>query len=277
MLQGAAIQLTFGYVAVQHPIPGVGVLFMIWTHCVLVMFVPVVAMDIDAEVTKRKPNARVSASARPIAFELMSPSLAARYNEVLPEHSDISIIHETGPKPHGMRWLDASIVALFIFSVVTSLLAVLQVTVYSGVGPLAPVGTNPSLWDQLFLQIRQGSTYVAPLGWVGLVSMWIWRGHTKSRWERLGYDKDAFQLMTKMRGAATRLRLLESLDTPMDRYQLASRLGLDWKSIDRQTEVLGRFGLIREQEAYGRVKMYSITENGRTMLKLVRELDEKSS
>jgi predicted transcriptional regulator len=106
--------------------------------------------------------------------------------------------------------------------------------------------------------------------------MWIWRGHTKTRWERLGYDKDAFQLMTRMKGAATRLRLLESLDTPMDRYQLANKLGLDWKSIDRQTEVLGRYGLIREQEAYGRVKMYSITENGRTMLSLVRELDEKS-
>ena len=95
----------------------------------------------------------------------------------------------------------------------------------------------------------------------------------------MGYDKDAFQLMTRMKGAATRLKLLESLDapTPMDRYQLANRLGLDWKSIDRQTEVLGRYGLIREQVAYGRVKMYSITENGRTMLKLVRELDEKSS
>ena len=82
--------------------------------------------------------------------------------------------------------------------------------------------------------------------------------------------------MTRMKGAATRLKLLESLDTPMDRYQLANKLGLDWKSIDRQTEVLGRYGLIREQEAYGRVKMYSITENGRMMLSLVKELDEKS-
>ena len=241
------------------------------------MLVPVAAMDADAEVTKRRPSARVSASTVPKAFELMSALLVPRYYELLPEYSDISILHEAGPKLHGMRWLDASIVALFVFSVVTSLLAVIQATVYSGVGPLAPVGTQPSLWDQLFLGIRQGSTYVAPAGWVGLVSMWIWRGHTKSRWERLGYDKDAFQLMTKMKGAATRLRLLESLDSPMDRYQLANRLGLDWKSIDRQTEVLGRYGLIREQEAYGRVKMYSITENGRTMLKLVRELDEKSS
>ena len=175
-----------------------------------------------------------------------------------------------------MRWLDASIVALFVFSLVTSILAILQFTIYSGAGPFVPVGTHPSFWDSAYLQLRQGSTYAAPLGWAGLVSMWIWRGHTRSKWERLGYDKDAFQLMTRMKGAATRLKLLESLDTPMDRYQLANRLGLDWKSIDRQTEVLGRYGLIREQEAYGRVKMYSITENGRTMLSLVKELDEKS-
>ena len=177
-----------------------------------------------------------------------------------------------------MRWIDTSIVVLFLFSVVTSVLALLQATIYSvgPSGPLAPIGPPPSFWDTLFLHLRQGSTYAAPVGWVGLVSMWIWRGHTKTRWERLGYDKDAFQLMTRMKGAATRLKLLESLDTPMDRYQLANKLGLDWKSIDRQTEVLGRYGLIREQEAYGRVKMYSITENGRMMLSLVKELDEKS-
>jgi len=174
-----------------------------------------------------------------------------------------------------VRRLDASIVGLFVFSVATSVFAILGATFYSGIGAFAPGGPPLSFWDELFLQIRQGSAFAAPVGWLGLVSMWIWRGSTKTRWERLGYDKDAFQLMTKMKGAATRLKLLESLDTPMDRYQLANRLGLDWKSVDRQTEVLGRYGLIREQIAYGRVKMYSLSENGRTMLKLVKELDEK--
>ena len=61
--------------------------------------------------------------------------------------------------------------------------------------------------------------------------------------------------MTRMKGAATRLKLLESLDTPMDRLQLANRLGLDWKAIDRQMEVLCRYGLDREEQAYGKLRM----------------------
>lgn len=78
--------------------------------------------------------------------------------------------------------------------------------------------------------------------------------------------------MTRMKGAATRLKLLESLDTPMDRLQLANRLGLDWKAIDRQMEVLCRYGLVREEQAYGKVRMYSLSESGKTMLRLVKEL-----
>ena len=78
--------------------------------------------------------------------------------------------------------------------------------------------------------------------------------------------------MTQMKGAATRLKLLESLDTPTDRFQLANKLGLDWKTIDRQTEILCRYGLVREEQAYGRVRIYSLSENGKIMLKLIKEL-----
>ncbi|MDV3278542.1 MAG: hypothetical protein LYZ69_08810 [Nitrososphaerales archaeon] len=69
--------------------------------------------------------------------------------------------------------------------------------------------------------------------------------------------------------------MLEALDTPMDRLQLANKLGLDWKAIDRQTEILCKYGLIREQQAYGKVKIYSLSENGKTMLKLIKELSEE--
>ncbi len=97
----------------------------------------------------------------------------------------------------------------------------------------------------------------------------------KSRWERFGYERDVFRLMTQMKGAATRLSLLKALDTPKDRFQLANKLGLDWKAIDRQTEVLLKYGLVREQEAYGRVKMYSLSENGKTMLRLIEEVGKQ--
>ncbi len=70
VLQGAATHVAFGYVAVQHPIPGVGVLFMLWTHCSLVMFVPVAAMDIDADDARTRPSARTKTISRPFIFEL---------------------------------------------------------------------------------------------------------------------------------------------------------------------------------------------------------------
>jgi len=77
-----------------------------------------------------------------------------------------------------------------------------------------------------------------------------------------------------MRGAATRLALLEALDAPTDRLQLAKKLGLDWKAIDNQVGILLRYGLICEKEAYGKVRIYSVSENGKKMLRLIRELDK---
>jgi len=72
--------------------------------------------------------------------------------------------------------------------------------------------------------------------------------------------------MMRMKGAIPRLRLLESLDMPMDRLQLVNRLGLDWKAIDRQMKVLCRYGLFREEQEYGKVRMYSLSESGKTIL-----------
>jgi hypothetical protein len=60
-----------GYVAVQHPTPGVGVLFMACTHWSRVMLAPVAAKDTDAEVVRRRPTARTIANSCPLDLEPM--------------------------------------------------------------------------------------------------------------------------------------------------------------------------------------------------------------
>lgn len=171
-----------------------------------------------------------------------------------------------------MRWFTVLFTALTAFALITTVFAIGQLTQLQPLLPPPPKGIPPSPSGQLYTLVGRISVFAAPISWAGVISLWIWRGHIKSRWRQAGYDKDAFKLMTQMKGATTRLKILESLDTPMDRLQLANKLGLDWKAIDRQTEILCRYGLVREQQAYGKLKIYSLSEGGKTMLKLIKEL-----
>jgi hypothetical protein len=100
---------------------------------------------------------------------------------------------------------------------------------------------------------------------------WIWRGKVKARWESVGFDSGIFELFIRMKGAKTRLNLLVALSTPKDRMRLAHELGLDWKAIDYQVVRLNRYGLVREDHAFGKVKLYQLTTLGEALLRLLRE------
>ena len=59
-----------------------------------------------------------------------------------------------------------------------------------------------------------------------------------------------------MKGARTRLNLLDHLSAPKDRLQLAQELGLDWKAVDYQIAVLKKCGLVNEEQTFGKIKTY---------------------
>jgi len=82
-------------------------------------------------------------------------------------------------------------------------------------------------------------------------------------------------LMINMRGAKSRLTLLNHLDKPRQRAELSKLSGLDWKEVDREVDLLQRFGLITLYAESGSVKLYKLSEQGRLMLKLVTELRER--
>jgi len=122
-----------------------------------------------------------------------------------------------------------------------------------------------------FLSVH--SLELAPTSWVLAGGVWMWRGHMKARWEGLGFDSDVFRLFMKMKGGKTRLKLLNALSIPKDRYQLAKELGLDWRAVDQHLVVLSKHSLVAEENAYGKVKMYSLTSAGKSMLRLLEDLD----
>ena len=145
---------------------------------------------------------------------------------------------------------------------------------YSSVGNTGPAQSPPNLVLKFF---GDHSVAFAPSSWVLVGGLWIWRGRMKSRWESLGFDSEVFELFVRMRGGKTRVKLLNSLLIPKDRFQLAQELGLDWKAVDRHIMMLDKFGFVHEQKAYGRVRIYELTSVGKMLLRLFQNLNEEEN
>lgn len=143
----------------------------------------------------------------------------------------------------------------------------------NGISSLSSTGASPS---QTPLQVLlRNSPLFSTASWVMVGGVWIWRGRVKSQWESLGFDSKIFDLFMKMKGARTRLNLLDSLSAPKDRLQLAKDLGLDWKAVDYHIVTLNRLGLVHEDQAFGRVKMYRLTTLGEGLLHLLKEFNRQ--
>lgn len=126
--------------------------------------------------------------------------------------------------------------------------------------------------------LMNASSYVAAVAWGGLAAALAYKGLVRSVWSKSMFDYSVFKLLVKMRGSTTRMRILQTLERPMNRQQLANELGLDWKAVDRHIELLLNYGLIKETgEGNGRVKHYILTDDGRHVLELLEKLSQLSS
>ena len=147
--------------------------------------------------------------------------------------------------------------------------------VWGAYSPTSNQAQPNSILAMIFQYFGDRSLAIAPSSWVLVGGLWIWRGRMKSRWEALGFDSEVFELFVRMRGGKTRVKLLNSLLIPKDRFQLAQELGLDWKAVDRHVVMLNKFGFIHEQTAYGRVRIYELTSVGKLLLQLLQNLDQE--
>jgi hypothetical protein len=127
--------------------------------------------------------------------------------------------------------------------------------------------------ETLLKEVQAASLFLAPVCWILVGGAWIWRGRVRSRYTEMGFGSDVFELFMKMKGGATRIKVLNMLNTPKDRLQLAQELGVDWKTVDRHVQILNRYGFVREQAAYGTVRLYEVTPMGKMLLSLFDDLE----
>ncbi len=98
----------------------------------------------------------------------------------------------------------------------------------------------------------------------------IWRGITKQRWIEKCLCCGVFELLVKMRGGPTRVRMLELLATPKNKLQVSNEIGIDWKAVDRHIDKMLYHGLVKQVSTAGTCTTYVVTEKGRCALSLVK-------
>jgi DNA-binding HxlR family transcriptional regulator len=92
-----------------------------------------------------------------------------------------------------------------------------------------------------------------------------------------GFDRSVYDLMVKMRGSGSRLSLLHSLvQAPHHRNELSEMTGIDWKEVDRQLRLLERYEFVSVETQAGPIKIYKLTDQGRSLLKLMDEIGKQS-
>jgi DNA-binding MarR family transcriptional regulator len=144
---------------------------------------------------------------------------------------------------------------------------------------VGPSGVGTSLIQatpqQVAVNSLLGASFIiAPLSWSILAAMWVWRGKTRAKWNSSGFTQDSFDLLVKMKGGPTRLKLLDALNTPKDRSKLAQELGMDWKAVDRHIQLLVRYNFIKEDASFGAIKLFTLTPDGEKLLHVIREMSE---
>jgi hypothetical protein len=157
----------------------------------------------------------------------------------------------------------------------TTTTEVTTTTVSGGVTGLSIFGLlwSPSQGESLLREVQTTSLLLAPVSWIIIAGMWVWRGRVRARYSEMGFGSDVFELFMKMKGGATRIKVLNTLATPKDRLQLAEELGVDWKTVDRHVQILHKYGFVTEQAAYGTVRLYQVTPMGRMLLNLFDDLE----
>ena len=138
---------------------------------------------------------------------------------------------------------------------------------------LSTLGAAGSPGESLLREVQTTSLFLAPVSWVLLGGAWVWRGRVRARYSEMGFGSDVFELFMKMKGGATRIKVLNTLSTPKDRLQLAQELGVDWKTVDRHVQILNKYGFVTEQAAYGTVRLYEVTPLGKMLLNLFDDLE----
>lgn len=85
-------------------------------------------------------------------------------------------------------------------------------------------------------------------------------------------DKWVIYNTFKGRGGASRLAIMETLNTPKLRSEVADAAEIDWKEVDRNLKILESVDLVRIQFTHGSVSIYELTDKGKEVLQIVKSV-----
>lgn len=168
-----------------------------------------------------------------------------------------------------MRLSTVALAAAFVFAVVVSSYAIGH-TYYLSALYHGALG-NP--YDtQVLQEFGALALPMAGLSWAIVGVAFVVDRNGRRTLKKAGVDDNVYDLMVKMKGAGSRLELLRSMDTPKHRSELAQVTGLDWKEVDRDLDLLEKYGIVAVYAESGAIKMYGLTQQGRLLLSLLGEI-----
>lgn len=169
--------------------------------------------------------------------------------------------------------------ALFVFVAITITNAAL-VDYRSVSNTLSSVRSSPSAGIASYERISTPAimTFLHARKYAGFDSQTVefapkrssWRGMTKSIWTESGLCCGVFELLIRMKGGRTRVKLLRSIEAnPSNKLQLADSIGIDWKAVDRHVNRLVEHNLVRSYMTVGTSTVFCITDKGKKVLALI--------
>jgi predicted transcriptional regulator len=174
------------------------------------------------------------------------------------------------------------------FALVTSSLDAVNVIVPGTIASINVVANSPHLNSspgfsagvavaKVALTLDERSPTLAPSSWLLLGALVVWRGKVRATWSKIGLEEDLFILFVKTKGADTRKDVLRCVSSGQkDRYQISRDMHLAWRAVDRHVHVMAAHGVLKEQTAYGKVRMYAITPLGEALLKTLHDTPSAS-
>lgn len=93
-------------------------------------------------------------------------------------------------------------------------------------------------------------------------------GTLRKRMSKEGFDRNVYRIFSG-RGGARRVAIMDALNTPKLRNEIANITNTDWKEVDRNIKILESLNLVRIQFSHGSLSVYHLTESGKELLEII--------
>lgn len=149
------------------------------------------------------------------------------------------------------------------------------------IGPQVPL--EPGVYQYLVMSayttkktVNENALFLSILSWIA-VSALLYRNNIKKILLTNGFDHNIFDIMLKMRGGNTRMKILQKITYPKNRKQIAEEMGMDWKAVDRHINTMLRLQLVNEMVQLGNATFYIRNEKGTKLLKTLEQHNDENN